>query len=157
MNRRLPGPTAFLLRFPRRPLERPQRFIQPSDFMILRNHVIQRGLKERPLLPDQHRLRPSIRRSHRIQLPRPASNSASSPRMARARLDIQVKSLDLRNTSTVPKGVGKNRNAAQCNPSFTGWVLRQRISRALIFRDQAGVSKCLRTSMPSGGTLTLKR
>jgi hypothetical protein len=59
MNRRLPGPTAFVLRFPRRPLECPQRFIQQSDFMILRNHVIQSRLKKRNLFPDQHRLRPS--------------------------------------------------------------------------------------------------
>jgi hypothetical protein len=104
MNRRLPGPTAFVLRFSRRPLERPQRFIQQSDFMILRNHVIQRRLKEGPLLPDQHRLRPLIRRPHRIQLPRPASISASIPRIARPRLDIQGKSRDLRITSSVPKG-----------------------------------------------------
>jgi len=69
MNRRLPGPAAFVLRFPRSPVERPQRFIQQPNFMILENHVIERRLKERDLLPDHPRLSPPIRRPHRAHRP----------------------------------------------------------------------------------------
>jgi hypothetical protein len=90
MNGRLPGPAAFVLRFPRSPVERPQRFIQQPNFMILRNHVIERGLKERDLLPDNLWLSPPIRRRHRVPSLNSAPIPASSPRIARPYLNIQV-------------------------------------------------------------------
>ncbi|GEM_PF-3118530 len=90
MNGRLPGPATLIAGFPCSPVERPQRLIQQPDFMILRNHVIERRLKERDLLPDNLWLSPPIRRRHRVPSLNSASIPASSPKIARPRLDIQV-------------------------------------------------------------------
>ena len=92
MNQRLPGPAALIPGFPRSPVERPQRFIQQPNFRSLGKHVIERGLNERDLLPNNLRLNPLIRRrhSHRVpsslphQFPGPARGERDLARISRS-------------------------------------------------------------------------
>ena len=78
MSGRLPGPAAFVLGLSRGPVERPQRFIEQPDLMNLRNHAIERGVKECNLRADHLRLRsPSRRRVYEQELHKVCVSPAS--------------------------------------------------------------------------------